>query len=205
MNGELNMSFDRTVPGIGAHEVPHPLRPAAGAGTAQPAHPPTLRHARTHRPRPEPGRGLGPHTAARAEDRVFLLPLRAARPLPPLRGGIEGRRTRECCADPPADRRIVSQAGDPAPGADPALRPRRPHDPLVHRTTPRSARHHPLAQSPQGPRRPPLLGGTVQDLEIPPRVPRALPGPDCRDRLLSILLPLVPHRTSPCRPRDAHP
>ena len=68
----------RTVPGLGAHEVPHPLCPAAGAGTAQPAHPPTLCQARTRRPRSEPGRVLGPHTAARAEDRVFLLPLRAA-------------------------------------------------------------------------------------------------------------------------------
>ncbi len=125
----------------------------------------------TRRPRPEPSLVLGHYTAARAEDRVFLLPLRAARSLPPLRGGMEGRRTRERCAGQPTDRGIVSQAGHPAPGADPALRPRRPHDPPVYRATPRSARHHPLPRPPRGQRRPPLLGGTVPDPEVPPRVP----------------------------------
>ena len=45
----------------------------------------------------------------------------------------------------------------------------------------------------------------VQDPEVPPRLPWPLPRHHRRDRLLPNVLPLVQHRTSPWRDRDAHP
>ena len=51
----------------------------------------------------------------------------------------------------------------------------------------------------------PLLRGPVQDPEVPPRLPWPLPRHHRRDRLLPNVLPLVQHRTSPWRDRDAHP
>ena len=51
----------------------------------------------------------------------------------------------------------------------------------------------------------PLLRGPVQDPEAPPRLPWPLPRHHRRDRLLPNVLPLVQHRTSPWRDRDAHP
>ena len=58
---------------------------------------------------------------------------------------------------------------------------------------------------PQVSRRQPLLRGPVQDPEVPPRLPWPLPRHHRRDRLLPNVLPLVQHRTSPWRDRDAHP
>ena len=51
----------------------------------------------------------------------------------------------------------------------------------------------------------PFSEGAVQDPEVPPRLPRALPRHHRRDRLLPNVLPLVQHRASPCRDRYAHP
>ena len=58
---------------------------------------------------------------------------------------------------------------------------------------------------PQGQRRQPLLRGAVQDPEVPSRFPRALRRRRRRDRFLPLLLPLVQHRASTWRDRDAHP
>ena len=61
------------------------------------------------------------------------------------------------------------------------------------------------SEPPSGVRRQPLLRGPVQDPEVPPRLPWPLPRHHRRDRLLPNVLPLVQHRTSPWRDRDAHP
>ena len=95
--------------------------------------------------------------------------------------------------------------GRPAPGAHPALRPRRADDEQVHRTTARRPRRDPFTEPPSGVRRQPLLRGAVQDPEVPPRLPWPLPRHHRRDRLLPNVLPLVQHRTSPWRDRHAHP
>ena len=75
----------------------------------------------------------------------------------------------------------------------------------VHRTTARRPRRDPFTEPPSGVRRQPLLRGAVQDPEVPPRLPWPLPRHHRRDRLLPNVLPLVQHRTSPWRDRDAHP
>ena len=51
----------------------------------------------------------------------------------------------------------------------------------------------------------PFSEAPVQDPEVPPRLPWPLPRHHRRDRLLPNVLPLVQHRTSPWRDRDAHP
>ena len=89
--------------------------------------------------------------------------------------------------------------------AHPALRPRRADDQQVHRTTARRSRRDPLTEPPPGVRRQPVLRGAVQDPEVPPGLPRALPRHHRRDRLLPDVLPLVQHRASPWRDRVAHP
>ena len=73
------------------------------------------------------------------------------------------------------------------------------------RTTARRPRRDPFTEPPSGVRRQPLLRGAVQDPEVPPRLPWPLPRLHRRDRLLPNVLPLVQHRTSPWRDRDAHP
>ena len=110
-----------------------------------------------------------------------------------------------CCAGRSSHRRDLPQTGRAAPGAHPALRPRRADDEQVHRTTARRSRRDPLAEPPPGVRRQPVLRGAAQDPEVPPRLPRALPRHHRRDRLLPNVLPLVQHRASPWRDRDAHP
>ena len=134
-----------------------------------------------------------------------LLPLRRARHLQPLRGRLDGRRPGELGAGRSSHRRDLPQTGRPAPGAHPALRPRRADDEQVHRTTARRPRRDPFTEPPSGVRRQPLLRGPVQDPEVPPRLPWPLPRHHRRDRLLPNVLPLVQHRTSPWRDRHAHP
>ena len=51
----------------------------------------------------------------------------------------------------------------------------------------------------------PFSEGAVQDPEVPSRLPGALPRHHRRHRLLPNVLPLVQHRASPWRHRDAHP
>ena len=81
----------------------------------------------------------------------------------------------------------------------------RADDEQVHRTTARRPRRDPFTEPPSDVRRQPLLRGAVQDPEVPPRLPWPLPRHHRRDRLLPNVLPLVQHRTSPWRDRDAHP
>ena len=78
-------------------------------------------------------------------------------------------------------------------------------DQQVHRATARRPRGDPLAQPPPGQRRQPLLRGAVQNPEVPPRLPRAVRRHRGHDRLLPFVLPLVQHRASTWRDRDAHP
>ncbi len=68
---------------------------------------------------------------------------------------------------------------------------------------PRSAVARPCAAAPSTRPQPPLA--PVQDPEVPPRLPGSLPRHHRRDRLLPNVLPLVQHRASPRRDRDAHP
>ena len=148
---------------------------------------------------------LGHHQAVGADQVDVLLPLRRARHLQPLRGRLDGRRPGELGAGRSSHRRDLPQPGRPAPGAHPALRPRRADDEQVHRTTARRPRRDPFTEPPSGVRRQPLLRGAVQDPEVPPRLPWPLPRHHRRNRLLPNVLPLVQHRTSPWRDRDAHP
>ena len=101
--------------------------------------------------------------------------LRRARHLQPLRGRLDGRRPGELGAGRSSHRRDLPQTGRPAPGAHPALRPRRADDEQVHRTTARRPRRDPFTEPPSGVRRQPLLRGAVQDPEVPPRLPWPLP------------------------------
>ena len=141
---------------------------------------------------------LGHHQAVGADQVDVLLPLRRARHLQPLRGRLDGRnRPGELGAGRSSHRRDLPQTGRPAPGAHPALRPRRADDEQVHRTTARRPRRDPFTEPPSGVRRQPLLRGPVQDPEVPPRLPWPLPRHHRRDRLLPNVLPLVQHRTSP--------
>ena len=153
----------------------------------------------------EPDMVLGHHQAVGADQVDVLLPLRRARHLQPLRGRLDGRRPGELGAGRSSHRRDLPQTGRPAPGTHPALRPRRADDEQVHRTTARRPRRDPFIEPPSGVRRQPLLRGPVQDPEVPPRLPWPLPRHNRRDRLLPNVLPLVQHRTSPWRDRDAHP
>ncbi len=82
-----------------------------------------------------------------------------------------------------AHRADLPEARHRAPGAHPALRPRRPRDPPVHRAAPRRPRRHPLTEPPPGQRRQPLLRSAVQDPEVPPRLPRTLRGHRRRDHV----------------------
>ena len=65
---------------------------------------------------------------------TYFYPLRRARHLQPLRGRLDGRRSGELGAGRSSHRRDLPQTGRPAPGAHPALRPRRADDEQVHRT-----------------------------------------------------------------------
>ena len=118
---------------------------------------------------------LGHHQAVGADQVDVLLPLRRARHLQPLRGRLDGRRPGELGAGRSSHRRDLPQTGRPAPGAHPALRPRRADDEQVHRTTARRPRRDPFTEPPSGVRRQPLLRGPVQDPEVPPRLPWPLP------------------------------
>ena len=153
----------------------------------------------------EPDLVLGHHQAVGADEVDVLPPLRRARHLQSLRGRLDGRRPGELGAGRSSHRRDLPQTGRPAPSAHPALRPRRADDEQVHSTTARRSRSHALAEPPPGVRRQPVLRGAVQDPEVPPRLPRALPRHHRRDHLLPDVLPLVQHRASPWRDRDAHP
>ena len=123
----------------------------------------------------EPDLVLGHHQAVGADQVDVLLPLRRARHLQPLRGRLDGRRPGELGAGLSSHRRDLPQPGRPAPGAHPALRPRRADDEQVHRTTARRPRRDPFTEPPSGVRRQPLLRGAVQDPEVPPRLPGPLP------------------------------
>ena len=109
-------------------------------------------------PRAEPDL-LGHHQAVGADQVDVLLPLRRARHLQPLRGRLDGRRPGELGAGRSSHRRDLPQTGRPAPGAHPALRPRRADDEQVHRTTARGPRRDPFTEPPSGVRRQPLLRG----------------------------------------------
>ena len=76
-----------------AHDVPDPGRVPTGARAPQSASAiPQLQQARTHGQRPEPGVVVGYNEVVAAEEMDVLLPLRPARHLQPLRGGLDGGR-----------------------------------------------------------------------------------------------------------------
>ena len=156
------------------------------------------------RRRTRPGPGISPSCWGRRSGRTSIS-TRRARHLQPLRGRLDGRRPGELGAGRSSHRRVLPQTGRPAPGAHTALRPRRADDEQVHRTTARRSRSHALTEPPPGVRRQPVLRGAVQDPEVPPRLPWPLPRHHRRHRLLPNVLPLVQHRASPWRDRDAHP
>ena len=156
-----------------------PVPRAAQSARASPVH-----QARAGGHGAEPDLVLGHHQAVGADQVDVLLPLRRARHLQPLRGRLDGRRPGELGAGRSSHRRDLPQTGRPAPGAHPALRPRRADDEQVHRTTARRPRRDPFTEPPSGVRRQPLLRGPVQDPEVPPRLPWPLPRHHRRDRLL---------------------
>ena len=190
---------------LGAHDVPGVGREPVRAGTAQSAGASAVHQTRAGGHRTEPDLVVGHHQAAGAEEVDLLLPLRVARYLQPLRGGLDGRRPRELGARRAPHRGELSQAGRRARGAHPALRPRRADDQQVHRAVARRPRGHALARPPARLRRQPLLRGAVQDPEVPSGLPRAFPRHRPGDRPLPLVLPSVQHRASPWGDRHAHP
>ena len=102
-------------------------------------------------------------------------------------------------------RRDLPQTGRPAPGAHPALRPRRADDEQVHRTTARRPGVTRSLSRPQVSDDNAFSEAQFKTLKYHPGYPWPLPRHHRRDRLLPNVLPLVQHRTSPWRDRHAHP
>ena len=178
-----------------------PVRERRNQLRASPVHP-----ARAGGHGAEPDLVLGHHQAVGADQVDVLLPLRRARHLQPLRGRLDGRRPGELGAGRSSHRRDLPQTGRPAPGAHPALRPRRADDEQVHRTTARRPRRDPFTEPPSGVRRQPLLRGAVQDPEVPPRLPWPLsttspPRSPSAERSSLGTTPNIAMAGSPCSPR----
>src|SRR5712691_8833748 len=157
------------------------------------------------RERRKPALELGHHQAARPGQVDLLLPLRHPRRVQPLRGRLDGRAPRDGGA-----RRAAHRGDLPAP-ADrprPAHPPRRPRD-LDDLEAGGAAPQRPGRDQEPLPaarlQRQPLLGGAVQDPQVPAGLPRALRLARGLARRLRRLLRLVQPRTPPLGARPAHP
>ena len=118
---------------------------------------------------------------------------------------LDGRRPGELGAGRSSHRRDLPQTGRPAPGAHPALRPRAP---MTSKCTAQLLADLGVTRSlsrPQVSDDNPFSEAQFKTLKYHPRLPWPLPRHHRRDRLLPNVLPLVQHRTSPWRDRDAHP
>src|SRR6266511_953416 len=147
---------------------------------------------------------LGHHEASRAREVDLLLPVRHARRLQPLRGGLDGGASRER----DAGRAVHSRNLCP-----PRHRPRAAHGPRrsrvgddleARRPVARGSRRHQDAWPAARVERQPVLRGPVQDAEVPSGVPGAVRLDPGRPSALSRLLPLVQHRAPSRWPRPAH-
>src|SRR6266478_551397 len=185
-------------------DVSPPGRARRGAGAARSA--PASRLCRPGAAGPPAQRALelGHHQAARAGEVDLLLPVRDARRLQPLRGRLDGGPSRERDAGRAVHPRDVRPARHWARAAHDSRRPRPGHD-LEVRGVPagRSRRDQDAFAAPRVQRQP-VLGGAVQDAEVPAGVPGTVRLDPRRSGPRARLLPLVQHRTSPQRPRAAH-
>src|SRR5665648_448225 len=171
--------------------------------TAPPGHPPGQGQTRAARRRPLAGVDLGHHQAARAGQGDLLPAVRADRhllPVQPLLDHLPGRGL-------PAGHRL-HRRGHRAQRRRPAHRARRPRhlDDLPTRLGAAGRPGcDPLPLPAPGQQRQPVLRGTVQDPEVPARVPVLvrLPGP--RPPVLRRLLPRVQLHPPSSRDRVAHP
>ena len=122
----------------------------------------------------------------------------------PLRRRLDGRSSGVVTVGRAAHPAHLQKSQHPLRATDSARRPRLLDEVQARRAAARRSRGHQDPFPPARLRRQSLLGGPVQDLEIPPGLPRAIRLHRRRPRPLRGFLPLVQPRTPALRHRPVH-